>query len=62
MNFIFKSFLCKFILVFFYDSLVYSVDFPSHLLHLTSVFKLLKEYHLYAKGSKIKIEACDGVT
>jgi Reverse transcriptase (RNA-dependent DNA polymerase) len=38
MNSVFKLFLRKFILIFFYDILVYTSDFSSHLSHLTSVF------------------------
>jgi Reverse transcriptase (RNA-dependent DNA polymerase) len=52
MNSIFKSFLRKFILVFFDDILIYSSDFNSHLSHLISVFKLLKHHQLFAKRSK----------
>lgn len=61
MNTVFQSYLRKFVLVFFDDILVYSVDWQSHLKHLELVLLKLEEHELYAKLSKcsfgkIKIE------
>jgi hypothetical protein len=53
MNELFRSQLRKFILVFFYDILIYSNSMTEHLGHLRTVFKILKTNLLYAKFSKI---------
>jgi transposase InsO family protein len=37
---------------FFYDILIYSKDFPSHLTHLHSVFLILQQHQLHLKYSK----------
>ena len=42
MNEVFKVYLCKFVLVFFYDILVYSRNWDNHLEHLQIVFDLLQ--------------------
>ncbi|XP_072088166.1 uncharacterized protein [Arachis hypogaea] len=52
MNDIFKPYLRKFVLVFFYDILVYSSGFDLHLEHLELVLKLLQQESLFAKLSK----------
>jgi Reverse transcriptase (RNA-dependent DNA polymerase) len=52
MNSIFKPYLRKFILVFFYDILIYSNDFSQHLEYLTKALQLLRENQLFAKRSK----------
>ncbi|XP_026449232.1 uncharacterized protein LOC113349472 [Papaver somniferum] len=52
MNEVFQPFLRKFVLVFFYDILVYSSSLADHLKHLTLVFSLLRQHSLYAKFSK----------
>jgi len=52
MNELFRSQLRKFILVFFYDILIYSNSMTEHLGHLRTVFKILKTNLLYAKFSK----------
>ncbi|GMJ10321.1 hypothetical protein HRI_004701300 [Hibiscus trionum] len=52
MNKLFKQYLRKFVLVFFDDILVYSVDDSSHLQHLRIVLETLKAHQLYAKRSK----------
>jgi hypothetical protein len=51
-NHIFKPYLRKFVLVFFYDILIFSKDMESHLPHLTKALTLLKQHYLYAKMSK----------
>jgi len=52
MNSIFAKVLCKFVLVFFDDILVYSPDWKTHIQHLRQVLELLKKHTLFAKLSK----------
>ncbi|KAJ4807007.1 polyprotein [Rhynchospora pubera] len=52
MNQIFKSYLRKFVLVFFDDILVYSPDEQSHKIHLAKTLELLQQHKLFAKRSK----------
>jgi len=52
MNSIFAAALRKFVLVFFDDILVYSLNQQSHLTHLLQVFMILQEHVLFAKFSK----------
>ncbi|KAL0289871.1 UNVERIFIED_CONTAM: Retrovirus-related Pol polyprotein from transposon [Sesamum angustifolium] len=52
MNDIFRPLLRSFILVFFNDILVYSRDWPSHLLHLRQVLQVLSDHCLFAKFPK----------
>ena len=46
MNEIFWPHLCKFVLVFFDNIIVYSADFPTHLGHLRQVLQVLKFHNL----------------
>jgi len=48
----FKLYLGRFILVFFYDILIYSPRYDQHLIHLKTAFKVLKQHTLFAKLSK----------
>lgn len=52
MNTIFKPFLKRFTLVFFYDILVYSTSMEAHEEHLRVVIRILKEHHFFIKASK----------
>ncbi|XP_047325223.1 uncharacterized protein LOC124929014 [Impatiens glandulifera] len=52
MNEVFKTYLRKFVLVFFYDILIYSRTWEDHLKQLRLVFELLKQHHLVLKHSK----------
>lgn len=52
MNGIFQFAMCRFVLIFFDDTLVYSVDWDSHIKHLEIVLIILTENKLYAKLSK----------
>jgi hypothetical protein len=52
MNSIFRHHMWKFILVFFDDILVYSLDWDTHLVHVKQTFKILKEHQFYVKASK----------
>ena len=52
MNSIFKTFLRKFVLVFFDDILIYNKSWNDHAQHVDRVLKLLEEKQLYAKISK----------
>ncbi|TYK14463.1 Ty3/gypsy retrotransposon protein [Cucumis melo var. makuwa] len=52
MNSIFKSYLRKFVLVFFDDILIYSKDVESHLQHLGLALQVLRKNELYANQKK----------
>jgi hypothetical protein len=52
MNSFFNRFLQKFVLVFFYDILIYSRSWEDHVQHVDKVIQLLKEKKLYDKLSK----------
>ena len=52
MNSIFKPFLRKFVLVFFYDILIYSKYWEQDVQHVDRVLQLLNEKQLYAKPYK----------
>lgn len=52
MNDAFRAFLHKFVLIFFDDILVYSVDWESHLGHLQLVLQVLVQHQFFAKFSK----------
>ena len=52
MNYIFKPYLRKFILVFFDDILVYNPTYEYHLLHLRAAFEVLRQNTLFAKMNK----------
>lgn len=52
MNAVFKSFLRKFVLIFFDDILIYSKSLEEHLEHLQLVFEVMRSNSLFAKLSK----------
>ena len=52
MNDIFKTFLRKFVLVFFDDILVFSKKLDDHVSHLKLVLEVLLKNQLFAKMSK----------
>ena len=52
MNELFQPYLQKFILVFFYDILIYSKTWREHVRHLDQILTILKENHFFAKMSK----------
>jgi len=52
MNTVFHDFLQKFLLVYFYDILIYSKSFEDHLTHLHNVLLVMRANALYAKKSK----------
>lgn len=52
MNDVFRSFLRKFVLVFFDDILVYSTDWESHLRHLRQILHTLAHHQFFTKFSK----------
>ena len=52
MNDLFRPYLWKFILVFFYDILVYSKSWKDHLSHLRTVLHILSTNSLFVKESK----------
>ncbi|KAI0508054.1 hypothetical protein KFK09_014188 [Dendrobium nobile] len=52
MNNVFQPYLCKFVLVFFDDILVYSWSEAEHVEHLRVVLVTLKEYQMYANLKK----------
>jgi hypothetical protein len=57
-NEVFKPFLCRFVLVFFDNILVYSTDLSTHIMHLRWVLEVPHSNQLYAKRSK----CCFGMT
>ncbi|XP_068639402.1 uncharacterized mitochondrial protein AtMg00860-like [Aristolochia californica] len=52
MNEVFTDYLCKFVLVFFDDILIFSKSWPQHLEHLQLVFQLIQSHRLYLKKTK----------
>ena len=52
MNYVFKPYLRKFILVFFDDILVYSSTNEQHLQHLRLALEVLRQHTLYVKASR----------
>jgi len=54
MNELFKSYLRRFVLIFFYDILVYSTNLQDHIQHVKLVFDVLRTNQLYDKKSKCK--------
>lgn len=52
MNDLFRPHLCRFILVFFDDILIYSPTIEQHLQHLLITPKLLRDNHFFANASK----------
>lgn len=52
MNFVFKTFIGRFVVVYFDDILIYSKSQEEHLIHLKEVFQLLREQKLYANLKK----------
>ncbi|XP_062114995.1 uncharacterized mitochondrial protein AtMg00860-like [Humulus lupulus] len=52
MNDVFREFLRKFVLVFFYDILVYSASLELHLQHLDLVLSRLSQHQLFANKKK----------
>lgn len=54
MNEVFKPFLRKFLLVFFYDILIYNGTWKEHLNYLKDTPEILRTHQLYAKRSKCR--------
>ena len=52
MNWVFRSFLDRFVIVFIDDILVYSRSEKEHTMHLRFVLQILREHQMYAKFSK----------
>ena len=52
MNWVFRPFLDRFVIVFIDDILVYLRSAEEHVMHLRLVLEILREHQLYAKFSK----------
>jgi len=52
MNDILKSYIRRFVLVFFYDILIFSSTWAEHLQHVRTVLQQMRMHHLFAKRSK----------
>jgi hypothetical protein len=52
MNDILLSFLCRFVLVFFDDILIFSSSWSDHLRHVRTVFRTLQDHRHFLKRSK----------
>ena len=52
MNDVLKSFIRRFVLVFFDDILIYSPTWAEHLQHVKAVLQLMRDHRLFAKRSK----------
>ena len=52
MNSIFRPYLRKFILISFYDILIYSRNWSMHLEHVKKTFEILRHHQFYVKLSK----------
>jgi hypothetical protein len=52
MNSIFAPYLCKFVIIFLDDILVYSALWPEHLQHPRTVLETLRQTRFFAKMSK----------
>lgn len=52
MNSLFRPYLCRFIIVFFDDILIYSASIEEHLTHLEVVFQVLLDHQFVLKLSK----------
>jgi hypothetical protein len=57
MNNVFRPFLPHFVLVLFYDILIYSKTWPSHLSHVDQVLHRLSKHQLFLKQSKCSFGA-----
>ena len=52
MNDVLRPFLCRFVLVFFDDILIYSASLAKHLHHVRAVLTVLHQHRLFVKISK----------
>jgi hypothetical protein len=52
MNEVFRDFLHKYVLVFFDDILIYSINWAQHLEHVKTVLRIIDQHKLYLRRSK----------
>lgn len=52
MNEVFYTYICKYVLVFFDDILVYNKDWAQHMGHVKTILSILERHQLYLKKSK----------
>jgi hypothetical protein len=52
MNDVLRTYLCRFVLVFFDDILIYITSWADHLRHLRVILNTLRQHRLFVKRSK----------
>jgi len=56
MNKILKPYMRKFVLMFFDDILIYSLDQEQHMQHLKQIFEVLRQHKLHLNKKKCRFE------
>jgi hypothetical protein len=56
MNDVLRAYLCRFVLVFFDDIVIYNASWADHLWHLRVVLAVLRQHYLFVKRSKCSFD------